>query len=271
MGSDSTSVTVGAATLAGGPKNQDRHAWGDGWAFVLDGASSFETDEPEHDGGWYAERLRDALAVELASCPTESTATLVARAIRDAARAHDDPHTCPSSTVALARWDIHRVELYVLGDSTAAIATPSEEIVLTDSRIATVGTDLRSEYRARLRAGHGFDERHKQILRQLQMAQASVRNTDNGYWIASNEPTAATHALVIALPIESIQLMTLATDGAEAGRRYGVFETWAEAGNKCEETLTRVREVEREDGRAIKWPRSKPHDDKTLMAVQVAS
>lgn len=54
MGPGGPLVTVRAATLAGGEKNQDRFAYGDGWAFVLDGASSFGTTQPEHDGAWYA-------------------------------------------------------------------------------------------------------------------------------------------------------------------------------------------------------------------------
>lgn len=45
-------VKIRAATLAGGRNNQDRYSYGDGWAVVLDGASSLRTQiAPKTVGG----------------------------------------------------------------------------------------------------------------------------------------------------------------------------------------------------------------------------
>lgn len=268
MGTGHPHVEITAATLAGGSKNQDRYAYGDGWAFVLDGASSFGNTQPDHDGGWYAERLRTFLAADLSSKTGESTVATVARAIEAASAGHPDPKTCPSSTIALARWSAETVETYVLGDSTVALIADDREFVISDLRLADVAAQERAEYRSRLAGGYGFDARHQELLQDLQATQAAARNRANGYWIAGAEPEAAHHGLTDCRPRSQLHAVVLATDGAAAGIRYGHFPTWAAfVTGDPQDTLHRVHAVESEDPLAMRWPRSKLHDDKTTVCV----
>lgn len=175
-------VRIEAATLAGGEVNQDRYAYGNGWAFVLDGASSFDSPRSDHDGGWYAERLKDALATRLRDNPCRPTVDLVAGAITDAASAHDPRDgECPASTIALARWTTDELELYVLGDSDAISSTNDDVTVTTDKRLAAVAPDLRAHYRRRLSHGTGFDATHRALLSDLQRRETLSRNRDDGY------------------------------------------------------------------------------------------
>lgn len=272
MGTGRPQVEITAATLAGGDKNQDRYAYGDGWAFVLDGASSFAKTQPEHDGGWYAEQLKESLVWELTANPNDKTPDIVARAIRTASSAHEDSESCPTSTISLARWSPKTVEVYVLGDSTSVLIGDDQEEVLTDTRLADMAPSIRAEYRSRLAAGTGFDDRHRQLLQELQAAQALARNQPHGYWIAGAEPEAAHHAATIKRPLSDHMTLVLLTDGAAAGIRYGVFHTWIEtAGQAPHEVLAAVREVEESDERGVKWPRSKLSDDKTLVVVNFGS
>lgn len=53
-------MTITTATLAGSTNNQDRLVVGDGFAAVLDGATSVAGDR-SHDPGWYAGQLALAL------------------------------------------------------------------------------------------------------------------------------------------------------------------------------------------------------------------
>lgn len=272
MGTGGPPVTVRAATLAGGEKNQDRYAYGDGWAFVLDGASSFATEQPEHDGGWYAERLKNALVHELTSRPTDATTELVAGAIQVAASAHDNPETCPTSTIALARWSSETVETYVLGDSTATLIGDSGEEELTDSRLAHVAPEIRAEYRSRLAEGRGFDHRHRQLLRRLQSRQARARNRSSGYWIAGAAPDAAYHGMNRIHCLDNVAAAALATDGAVQAFNYGVVATWASFGHEhLLKTLTETQEREAADHQGRRNPRSKRHDDKTLIWIEFPS
>lgn len=269
MGADLPRVKVTAATLAGGEKNQDRYAYGEGWAFVLDGASSFATAQPEHDGGWYAERLKNALVEEFTSNPDDATTAIVAKAIDVAASAHDNPETCPTSTIALARWSAKTVEIYVLGDSTAVLIDPKREEQVTDSRLADIAPEIRDEYRSRLAEGHGFDHRHRQLLRRLQSHQARARNRSGGYWIAGADPDAAFLGMTRTYRLDNVTAAVLATDGAAQALQYGVTSTWSSFGHEhpCD-LLQATQELEASDHQGRCNPRSKRHDDKTLIWIE---
>lgn len=268
MGTSRPHVTVRAATLAGGDKNQDRYAHGDGWAFVLDGASSFATTQPDHDGGWYAERLRDALSRELTASPLDAIEAIAARAIKAAAATHDDPRTCPTSTIALARWDGESAETYLLGDSTVALISTIGELVTSDTRLQSSASALRDRYRSRLQEGHGFDDSHRELLRRLQLKQAEVRNRPNGYWIAGGEPAAARHGMGHRRPLAGLETVVLASDGVADGNRYGTFASWTDVAY-CDLVglLDDIHAAEMEDPNGQKWPRSKLHDDKTVVTI----
>ena len=271
MGTDDAQVTVTAATLAGGDKNQDRYAYGDGWAFVLDGASSFVKTRPEHDGGWYADHLKQELSAGLTVHSQRATPEIVEDAIRTVAGLHgDDADSCPTSTIALARWDTETVEVYLLGDSAAVLISVNDnEEVLADPRLAEVAPAIRGAYRSRIAAGHGFDERHRELLQSLQAKQAQVRNRADGYWIAGADPDAAHHGLTARRPLNEIECVILASDGAAAGLRYGAFQSWSMlAKQPLDLALQTVHMMEGQDGGGAKWPRSKPHDDKTVVCVR---
>lgn len=271
MGADDPQVKITAATLAGGDKNHDRFASGDGWAFVLDGASSFSTTQPHHDGGWYAEHLKQALSAGLTNQPEWSTAAIVQDAIRVAAEAHGgDGSTCPTSTIALARWDSESVEVYLLGDSTAVLISDDAEEVLSDTRLAEIARPIREEYRSRLRAGHGFDEHHQHLLQQLQEQQVAARNDSSGYWIAGAEPEAANQGITATRPRSDTHAVVLASDGTANGTRYGLFESWAATASRDpDESLQNVHNIEKSDIQGVRWPRSKPHDDKTIVIIDL--
>lgn len=268
MGTGDPPVSIRAATLAGGEKNQDRYAHGDGWAFVLDGASSFATVQPQHDGGWYAERLKNALVHELMSRPDDATPDIVARAIELAASPHEEPETCPTSTIAMARWTAEAVEAYVLGDSTIALIGDNDEEEITDPRLAAIAPQTRALYRTRLQGGHGFDTRHRELLRQLQSLQVRQRNHAGGFWIAGADPEAARHGLSLTRPRRRVDTIVLATDGAAAALRYTILPSWTAITSADPATLLQdTQAAETTDDRGKRWPRSKLHDDKTLALV----
>ena len=60
----------------------------------------------------------------------------------------------------------------MLGDSTAMVGLRDGRIErLTDDRLARVAPELRTRYRERFRAGHGFDDTHAALLRHIQRAE----------------------------------------------------------------------------------------------------
>lgn len=272
MGTQGPLVRIDAATLAGGANNQDRYAYGDGWAFVLDGASSFSEQPPVHDGGWYAERLKNALVEQLTKNPSTATTEIVSRAIQEASAAHDKvtQGICPTSTLAIARWDPAALELYMLGDSYGAVFRDgsAEPELLSDDRLASIGLDLREQYRSRLAQGYGFDATHREILAKLQGEELKARNRTGGYWIAGDEPAAATHAVSRCTPMHEISSVLLFSDGvAPRGRALSEMCTALRHGS-LRDHLQQMHDVEAGDSEAVRYPRSKLHDDKTVMCLR---
>lgn len=261
-------LNVESATLAGGTSNQDRYGYGDNWAFVLDGASSFAPTRTHQDGGWYAEQLRLALTLGLERSST-GMANIVEVAIEEAAGHFSGPAAaCPSSTVAIIRLNANHLETYVLGDSSIVLITKNNmERDITDNRIDSVGGRIRSSYRERLKSGGGFDARHRDLLISLQKEQAAVRNRPQGYWIASNDPGAAYEAIQNSWPIEEISQVLLATDGAASIFHTGTVECWSAIAQNPVQVLRQQHLLESEDSNGAQMPRSKLHDDKTLLVA----
>ncbi|MGW2093266.1 protein phosphatase 2C domain-containing protein [Promicromonospora sukumoe] len=262
------------ATLAGSTNNQDRYVIGDQFAAVLDGATSVAGDR-SHDPGWYAEQL--ARSIEEAVPRGEPLADVVAAAIRTVRDAHGlTSATTPTSTVALARWSDELVETYVLGDSFAVVIhADGSEAIHTDDRLDDVATAERAAYRSRLADSHGYDDGHRALLLDLQAEQARHLNQSGGYWIAGAEPEAAHHGITTTEKRESVSGLLLASDGVDP-ERHPEAASWRDLYDEAiahgpDQVLRRIHETEQTDPDGLGWPRSKPHDDKTLVVATLRS
>lgn len=182
--------------------------------------------------------------------------------------------SAPSSTVAVARAHATGlVDVLVLGDSTAAIGYVSgDEEILCDNRLQQMHLPAATEYRARLRQGHGYDQAHREILATLQETQRSWRNQAGGYWIASADPEAAYHAVMASRPADQIQWLILATDGT-TDTVEALNIGWHDIA-ECDDTelhalLTQCQQWEEvSDPNGTLLPRPKRHDDKTVAVIK---
>lgn len=271
MGTETPPVTTSAATLAGGTNNQDRYVIGDDFAIVLDGATAL-ADDRSHDAGWFAEKLGGAIADRLSG--TRPLPEVVESAIRDVRDVHGlTPATSPTSTVAIARWSGENVESYALGDSSVILLmSDGSELVCTDRRLSAIAPEIRDAYRQRLAAGHSFDETHAKLLTGLQRYQAEVRNTPEGYWIAGADPEAGRHGLSWVNRAEEVRAVVLASDGVSLSR-HPCAGSWAHIYDRarCDgaaSVLHLIHAAEESDPDGVQSPRSKYHDDKTLVIVE---
>ena len=176
----------------------------------------------------------------------------------------------PSSTVLLARELGEQFEVLVLGDSTAIVHTRTGgEIRTTDPRLSDVATDLREQYRQRLKMGAGYDDGHSAILRDLQAQELGERNTPGGYWIAEADDRAASNANVQSYELSSVDWCVLATDGAQRTIDHlGI--PWHDVASMDEQALADLlAELHRweaeQDPDGAELPRAKRHDDKALV------
>ena len=261
-------------SLGGSYNNQDRYfvtGGEDGIVLVvLDGASAIQPKRM--DAGVYAEFLGDSIANRLDNQPDVIIPDAVAGAISHTAdQLGLIPDRSPSSTVSVLRTRPGAVDLYVLGDSPIHYGNGVDHDVLIDDRLDSVARQLRALYVSRLRAGHGFDDRHRRTLAELQRAQRRVRNRPGGYWIAETDPAAAHHGLSLTLHPDELTWAVLATDGAaDPIDHFG--DSWYRLAHlDLEDYLPLLDELHAweatVDPGGAQLPRAKRHDDKTLVAI----
>jgi hypothetical protein len=275
MPSPTSLTTVTTATLAGGSgRNQDHAVVTDHAVAVLDGATSWLPQDPDRDGGWYARALGAELTGLLVD-DVRTLAELVAEgigAVRDRYRL--TPPECPSSTVSVARWVGGALDLYTLGDSPAVVfPAGGDPVMVFDDQLERVGQQQRAGYREHLRAGAGYDDDLAALVADLQRAERAVRNRDGGYWIAGSDPAAAAHGVTAGYPLDQVDAVLLASDGAAADvTEYG-RNTWADVYHLVTHAdpgdyLRSVHDAEEADYNGTWWPRAKRHDDKTIALVR---
>lgn len=239
---------------------------------LLDGASAFVPVPVPASA--YADYLGRFLADALTADPAADLQEILAEGIK-ATAAHYDLRAgeSPSSTVTIARERDEHLDLLLLGDNTVIL--PGGEI-LTDDRIDRLDLEPRRKYRERLTAGHGFDDEHRALLRELQTQQAQYRNKPGGYWIAEANPTAATYAITDSRCQTATPWLVLATDGAYNTMNYLHLNKWQRLINANTGTLhLLLRECQQweasQDSQARHLPRAKRHDDKAIATVTLES
>jgi hypothetical protein len=239
---------------------------------LLDGATTLRPDLP--GGGWYAAQLAGGIAGRLSAVPQADLADVLAASIRALARESGlRPGACPSSTVALLRWQADVVDALVLGDSpVVAFGADGPPAVLADDRLTGLPA-LGGSYRSRLRAGGGFGEDHVAALRSSAEVVSTWRNNEGGFWVAEAEPDAAYHARRARWPTAGLRTVLMATDGVSCGvDDYRIFPDWSAVldlatGQGLKAVLEKVRQAEWGDPDGVRWPRPKPHDDQSLVLI----
>jgi len=219
------------------------------FVIVLDGAT-----EPAgvdsgcvHDVPWLVAHLGANLAAVLA----QEARVVLADALRRAiiATMCDHGGKCdlrnpdsPSSTVAILRCTADAVDYLVLGDSAVVVEHGDAGL--------TVAHDDRT--------AHLSDYSREGVSR--------LRNSDEGFWVASNRPDAADKALVGSIPLGGVTRAALVTDGiTRLVERYG--RSWLDLLEGMEKYGPRqlVADVRAEELAAPNAYGGKLHDDVTVV------
>lgn len=262
-----------AVLPAGEGPGQDRCFTDDSLVVVLDGASAYDPSVSP-DASEYVDTLGPLLMGAITGTPGIDLRDALAEAIRQTAdKLALIPGKGPSSTVSIVRWSDETVDVLVLGDSPVVVQfTDGSEETIVQHPMDHIAPDLRRLYRERLSAGHGYDEEHRRTLAEIQRQEAKVRNQHEGHYVAEADPVAASHAETETRLTQSVRFIVAATDGAvhpidHLGRSYDELRhlVGAALGALLEELQT-WESIEDPNGRAL--PRSKRHDDKTVVTMQ---
>ncbi|TDD08649.1 hypothetical protein E1181_06775 [Saccharopolyspora terrae] len=235
-----------AATIAApGRRNEDHFAIGPDWAFVLDGATAPAGVDSGcvHDVVWLVRHLGGALA-ELLTTSDDALTDVLAEAIDRVRRAHAD--TCdlnnpnsPSSTVTLLRLR-DQAEHLVLADSPLVLDVDGEVRTIVDGRIDRLPSYTRE-------------------------AVAELRNSRDGFWVASTVPEAAHHA--VTGTTEPFRRAALLTDGASRHVDHFALTDWPGLLDLLDERgpASLLAEVRRAETNGTPPRRAKHHDDATVI------
>ncbi|MFG2519431.1 protein phosphatase 2C domain-containing protein [Streptomyces sp. NPDC048527] len=215
-----------------------------------------------HSVPWFTARLGGTLGELSVSRRDMTLAAVLAEAIRRTADTHRDtcdlshPRT-PQATVVLARWDAERVEYLVLSDSVLLIEDASGSLAaLVDDRL---------------------DRVPRSSLVSDEVADATVRNKEGGFFTAAADPSVAARAVTGELPRAQARTLVALTDGATRWAEKFREGDWADLfalvrKEGTEALVARVRALEDADERDRAFlRRSKTHDDATAVYVELWS
>ncbi|MFD9699249.1 protein phosphatase 2C domain-containing protein [Lentzea sp. NPDC059081] len=209
--------------------SEDRALVGPNLLAVLDGVTAKPENGCAHGVGWFA----DQLAAELLRSAHLGPAPALAEAIKQTRELHgggcDLEHPdSPSATVGLVQVKDDVLRYLVLGDATVVVETKGELRVVSDT---------------------------------------STNRT------AGADPVDVDHAVTGEIPLGDVRRVAILSDGAaRAVDLFNLFD-WRQAlelmaANGPDDLIRRMRAVEKEDAKAVDWPRAKVSDDATVVYLE---
>jgi len=232
--------------------NEDFVGSAPGVVVLLDGAGIPGAEEIcRHGVAWYSHTLGATILDRLTR--RSDLASALADSIEHVAGLHRD--TCdltnpssPQATVAMLRFADGRADYLVLADAYVALApVAAGPRVITDPR----EVDVRRECSVPLLGLSAGTPDYQRALPAVVAALRARRNQPGGYWIAKDDPSAATEAVTGSASVDDLAAAALLSNGASRivdpyglADWRGVFELLRTGGPDT--LLQRVREAERE-------------------------
>ncbi len=188
-----------------------------GAVVLLDGAGIRGTDAVCHHGvAWYSHTLGATLLGRLARDGGRDLVSALADSIVEVAGRHR--HTCdigspisPQSTVAMIRFADDRADFLVLADAYVVLdMVDARPRVVTDIREVSVRRECTAALNGLLPGTREYEQTEQFVIDALR----ARRNQPGGYWIAKDDPTAATQAVTGSVPLGQLNGAALLSNGA---------------------------------------------------------
>ncbi|MEU8527886.1 protein phosphatase 2C domain-containing protein [Streptomyces sp. NPDC048629] len=265
-------VTLSSVARPGGP-NEDFAVSSSECVVVLDGAG-MPKGLPTgciHGVAWFAQRLGNALFRE-ATETRRDLADCLATAIQRTADLHrgtcdvDSPFSPSAMVAALRVQEEEEAEWLVLGDVVLVLDDGREPAVITDQRLAEVASGERAALRTAEPGSDGELRTHTKLVQ----AERAMRNRPGGFWVAAADPEAAAEAITGSTPLGDLRRVALLSDGAARFVDTFALGDWSTCLGTLQQHGTaaligQVRDAEFSDPARGRWPRSKMHDDATVI------
>jgi len=243
-----------------------------GAVVLLDGAGILGSEHIcRHGVAWYARSLGSALLANLTRKGVSDPVEALADSIEQVADQHR--HTCdiadpssPQATVATIRSEDDRADYLILADTFIALdPVDAQSRAMTDAREVTVRTECTSSLDGMPVGTAEYEQARLSAVSALR----DRRNQPGGYWIAKDNPYAATEAVTGSVPLDHLRGAALLSNGAsrivDPYRLAGwpsVIEMLRTSGPDA--LLRRIRTAEADSGAAGLLPGFTSADDATV-------
>lgn len=206
--------------------SEDRALVGPNLLAVLDGVTAKPETGCEHGVGWFA----DQLSAEILRVAHLEPGDALKEAVEKAAELHSgscdlDHPDSPSVAIAVVQVKDDVLRYLVLGDATVVVDTKQELLVVSDRQTKRT---------------------------------AGAKASD------------VEHALQGEVALQDVRRVAILSDGAaRAVDLFNLFD-WRQAlelmaANGPDDLIRKMRAVEKEDAKAVEWPRKKISDDATVV------
>jgi hypothetical protein len=267
-------MRVAMATSPGhlGRPNEDFVGAVPGAVALLDGAGIPGTESIcRHGVAWYSHTLGATILGRLSRELGTDLVAALADSIEEVSGRHR--HTCdiadpssPQSTVAIIRFGQARVDFLVLADVYVVLdSSDADPHVVTDPREVSVRSECSSVLRGLPTATPEYERARLAVIDALR----ARRNQPGGYWIAKDDPHAATQAVTGSVPLAHLGGAALLSNGASRivdpyrlAQWPAVLDLMRTTG--AEEILRRVRDAETEARVGGSVPDTRLPDDATV-------
>jgi len=260
-----------ATNAAPGRPNEDFAIVTPDLAIVVDGAG-VPLAGCHHGVAWYARQLGTQTAAAFVENADLALSDGLAAGIRAVAALHadtcdlDSPKT-PCAAVGILRLGSDVVDTLALSDAVVVVDLATEGPQVTCDLSIEQHSAPEPVALAGLRFGTAA---HQDALSRLVDAQTATRNRADGWWVASNDPGAAYHALTKSYDRSAVRRMAVFSDGATRPvDQMGLYE-WPAYLDLLEklgprDLIAHVRTIESDDPDGDRFPRTKRHDDATAV------
>lgn len=252
-----------------------------GTAWVIDGATSLTPiagSDAATDGRWLAELLDQHLRSSGgADEPLENILrTAIIQAKRLAAAWASPPRVPPSATVGITRLQPEQIDYLVLSDVTLVLYGKRTKVintkVITDTAVQDTSRQAQQSFAAALGRSGSYSAARAEVNDMLIQHRLTQMNRPGGYWVASFDAEAPSHAITGRVARHSYDTALLCTDGfARLVDLFGIFSSWQqliESRLPLAERVQRLRAAEASDPECIEYPRWSVHDDASALLLR---
>ena len=268
-------------TMPGANCNEDAVYACDKFGFVIDGATGLLKENVSNmpsDAQWFSQTLKEYLIQNLPNY-TLSVQDIMKNAILEIDRRYnqfngaENVKSKPSAGIALFRLNNNFLEYFILGDCSLIVRDNQNQInhLKLDDLTKLDNININKMKTIAKQKGINVIDARGFINDDLVKTRLS-QNTNQGYWIVSDNPEAVNHAFCGKIPVSNLtQLIGLSDGFSQIYDTFGYYTKEQLLKNLCTTPIEDIYKIlwnlQEEDKHCNEHPRFKIRDDASIFEI----